>query len=971
MYFHDYNRLSITLTMPITKVLAAANMCEELSTLWRGRVASKSQALRLPLPRFILNWLPGMRPQSGGLRRAATSSVTLLAKSSLAGNSSLIAGGIAKIGNVIESGLRDFSAREKVVLLAEMQRGLYETAGQIQNHLERLSDVRDALVSVEQDLRPSDASWAALDEWVAQAAVMCSNSLSLILAHSKTDMINRYRIRSIQAQVMAAGGAGKKRKIVSSGSSSKNDKKVFMVGLGAGAYNSHMMLNIDKNFSRHISSSTNHDSNLSPYSCSNDVLMSLCRAVSSSKILSSANVAKESLLAEFTLPAELPNVIESALVRFDAFASAIDASGDDVTATRPWESLRYTTDSGDGSNEQPPVEKVWAREISYTHYHTGGWFDSKPTHHSLVQVINTNGLFINATLGGSSIVTGRVNLVGFMNLSDISRLKGTSYQTRWTFQSVVDASAPSDAAVVVPAAELHDSFDRKITSVIDKFNGNTTADSSTGGGSVRHVTKVTVHLDVRCPPSIYQSIVCSRLKSEMKVLVDSWKKHCLSILETKGKSGGVERQLPHGEVDLLESLGVSSSIDGEESCLLQKYENDLDSDLYYRAHGISNGFAVSSVTAASLSSFPSLSTSALAGNLHKLRGQWRLSELVLRDLAKAPDKFNNHLVNIGIKKKSRRGILGLLRIRLLLRMGFWGGASKLGFEAARRSDDIRVTSKIFYENIMGFVERRVTLPTMNIVEDVIFNKRVSLTDKEALKDAKRSLRAMLNDFLLQHRPKMSEIERKRVVAQMDMNPISEEYELELRRPIQNIVSGRIARLVLIQLQFVKKEMMVAMQAIDELVNANQVNLQLLAVTPAVLSLFAVQSLARWAITAVKSSSKGRFIESTTVVQRELRGGIRECERLLCLSPGYHATSGSSDITTEEMGRLMSVLYRLHNLLVLNSMHFDDVQLRKLQEDLRDIAGKGLSAAQRLAMVERVFRSYSFMQTTRKFFGGGL
>lgn len=43
-----------------------------------------------------------------------------------------------------------------------------------------------------------------------------------------------------------------------------------------------------------------------------------------------------------------------------------------------------------------------------------------------------------------------------------------------------------------------------------------------------------------------------------------------------------------------------------------------------------------------------------------------------------------------------------------------------------------------------------------------------------------------------------------------------------RRPIQSIVSGRIARIVLIQLQFVKKELLVAMQAIDELFNANQV-----------------------------------------------------------------------------------------------------------------------------------------------------
>ena len=49
------------------------------------------------------------------------------------------------------------------------------------------------------------------------------------------------------------------------------------------------------------------------------------------------------------------------------------------------------------------------------------------------------------------------------------------------------------------------------------------------------------------------------------------------------------------------------------------------------------------------------------------------------------------------------------------------------------------------------------------------------------------------------------------------------YTIHYRRPMQSIVSGKIARLVLIQLQFVKKELLVAMQAIDDLFNANQVH----------------------------------------------------------------------------------------------------------------------------------------------------
>jgi len=38
----------------------------------------------------------------------------------------------------------------------------------------------------------------------------------------------------------------------------------------------------------------------------------------------------------------------------------------------------------------------------------------------------------------------------------------------------------------------------------------------------------------------------------------------------------------------------------------------------------------------------------------------------------------------------------------------------------------------------------------SILNDVVLNKRTTITDEAALNDAKRSLKAMLNDFLTQH-----------------------------------------------------------------------------------------------------------------------------------------------------------------------------------------------------------------------------
>ena len=126
---------------------------------------------------------------------------------------------------------------------------------------------------------------------------------------------------------------------------------------------------------------------------------------------------------------------------------------------------------------------------------------------------------------------------------------------------------------------------------------------------------------------------------------------------------------------------------------------------------------------------------------------------------------------------------------------------------------------------------------------MVFNKKLSITDQAALLDAQQSLQQMIYDFLSEQSKKLSESEKRRLASQMNMSPISQEYATELRyavhkilklckrisclcarRPMQNLVNGRIVRLALIQLQFVKKELLVAMQALDQLFSANQVKL---------------------------------------------------------------------------------------------------------------------------------------------------
>ncbi|CAN0277095.1 unnamed protein product, partial [Phaeothamnion confervicola] len=103
-----------------------------------------------------------------------------------------------------------------------------------------------------------------------------------------------------------------------------------------------------------------------------------------------------------------------------------------------------------------------------------------------------------------------------------------------------------------------------------------------------------------------------------------------------------------------------------------------------------------------------------------------------------------------------------------------------------------------------------------------------------------------------------------------------------QQAVKNILSGKIVRMVIIQTQFIKKELLVSMQAIDDLYHANQVNLQLLAVVPAVLVVAILHFLLRNVFVTVAS----RRLAPTALVHQAMRTSVRDMERLLTASRGF-------------------------------------------------------------------------------------
>jgi len=154
-----------------------------------------------------------------------------------------------------------------------------------------------------------------------------------------------------------------------------------------------------------------------------------------------------------------------------------------------------------------------------------------------------------------------------------------------------------------------------------------------------------------------------------------------------------------------------------------------------------------------------------------------------------------------------------------------------------------------------FFNEHVSEPSRAIFKELIWNEHESITDVAALEDAKQSLTRMLADFVKDTNPKLSEKvclssislktsvppclfrssplpclsllpslptfhpqERKKLAESMDMSVVSSRYEQTLPQAMKHIVSGEIVRMLLIQVQFIKKELLVAMRGIDDVMN---------------------------------------------------------------------------------------------------------------------------------------------------------
>ncbi|ETV71725.1 hypothetical protein H257_13152 [Aphanomyces astaci] len=306
----------------------------------------------------------------------------------------------------------------------------------------------------------------------------------------------------------------------------------------------------------------------------------------------------------------------------------------------------------------------------------------------------------------------------------------------------------------------------------------------------------------------------------------------------------------------------------------------------------------------------------------------------------------------------------------------------------RNSHELHDLALTMHKGIRDFVVDHMVVPLNNIVGEILLSKKSLIQDPLALNDSKESLQRMLADFIHDTNPSLPLSVQHDMVANMDMSVVSLQYEKELPKAVRNLVTGDIVRMMLIQIQFIKKELMVAMKAIDDLMDANQLNMQMMATLP----MFVVAGGAYFAISKTSrllyQFTSSAMYEDPKSVASQIRYTLRDIERLLnmqntshasidslpglssqmstsTMSPLLRAASAAGDgpgttLGVRDMGYLVVLLDQLQQLFERNRGYFDDAEQKRFDEDVNDLVGDHMLVSQQLAVIARMYHSHAFL-----------
>lgn len=279
--------------------------------------------------------------------------------------------------------------------------------------------------------------------------------------------------------------------------------------------------------------------------------------------------------------------------------------------------------------------------------------------------------------------------------------------------------------------------------------------------------------------------------------------------------------------------------------------------------------------------------------------------------------------------------------------------------------------KASYTSAASFMAEHVVVPFRDIAREVFGGQRVKVADESALRDAKDSLSLMLADFYARLHKRgdlrvpgldLASADLASLAQRLDMRPASTRFALESAKPIVGFVTGDLLEVMLIQVAFIKKEVLAALAAMDTILAENRVNFAVAASLPAIMILYgaaAAGGLVYHTATAPVDTTEGRYR-----VQHYLRDLLRLLDNLRPTEvPCAHSNEPAYDgLTKTEAAFLCASVRRVYDALSAHHALGGYAESRRHVEDLADVLNPTSSLHQRRRAAMR-FERFKFVEDT--------
>jgi nuclear control of ATPase protein 2 len=188
------------------------------------------------------------------------------------------------------------------------------------------------------------------------------------------------------------------------------------------------------------------------------------------------------------------------------------------------------------------------------------------------------------------------------------------------------------------------------------------------------------------------------------------------------------------------------------------------------------------------------------------------------------------------------------------------------------------------------------------------------------------------------------------LRQGDLSIVMTHYEQGMKTPLVSLLSGDLLRVLLIQVQKTKVDLEIAMNSVDKLLKANELNFALLAAVPTCI-------LVGLGLRELRHLWKRRRLLYRGHIDRQILYGLREVEQILNrnLTMVHHEIF----LSYRDQGCLLIQLHYLRELIRRYAKMGDDTY--RLMEDLAEIEMNYRTVQQRLNTVQRMYRTYAFLR----------